>query len=135
VDPLLEARAISRSFGIAIVISSLPSAAAGVLFALNSGFIDPNIALGVERSLLPPLMALMGGTDHPDHRDRFLPLPAAAGSVYALLRDHLARGGPVDPGGTVEVSADEAPGPVQGPGVVDGRALILEEGANDGVER
>src|SRR5206468_3775350 len=32
VDPLLEARAISRSFGIAIVISSLPSAAAGVLF-------------------------------------------------------------------------------------------------------
>src|SRR6266852_1306125 len=47
---------------IAIVISSLPSAAAGVLFALNSGFIDPNIALGVERSLLPPLMALMGGT-------------------------------------------------------------------------
>ena len=47
---------------IAIVISSLPSAAAGVLFALNSGFIDPNIALAVERSLLPPLMALMGGT-------------------------------------------------------------------------
>ena len=47
---------------IAIVISSLPSAAAGILFALNSGFIDPTIALGVERSLLPPLMALMGGT-------------------------------------------------------------------------
>ena len=47
---------------IAIVIASLPSAAAGVLFALNSGFIDPNIALGVERSLLPSLMALLGGT-------------------------------------------------------------------------
>jgi branched-chain amino acid transport system permease protein len=47
---------------IAIVISSLPTAAAGVLFALNSGFIDPNIALGVERSLFPPLMALLGGT-------------------------------------------------------------------------
>jgi len=47
---------------VAIVISSLPTAAAGVLFALNAGFIDPNIALGVERSLLPPLMALLGGT-------------------------------------------------------------------------
>jgi branched-chain amino acid transport system permease protein len=47
---------------IAFVIGSVPSAAAGVLFALNSGFIDPNIALGVERSLLPPLMALLGGT-------------------------------------------------------------------------
>lgn len=46
---------------IAIVISSLPTAAAGVLFALNSGFIDPTIALGVERSLLPPLMAILGG--------------------------------------------------------------------------
>ena len=47
---------------IAIVISSVPTSAAGVLFALNSGFIDPNIALGLERSLLPPLMALLGGT-------------------------------------------------------------------------
>jgi branched-chain amino acid transport system permease protein len=47
---------------LAFVIASAPSAAAGVLFALNSGFIDPNIALGVERSLLPPLMALLGGT-------------------------------------------------------------------------
>lgn len=47
---------------IALVIGSVPSAAAGVLFALNSGFIDPNIALGVERSLLPALMALLGGT-------------------------------------------------------------------------
>jgi len=47
---------------IAFVIASVPSAAAGVLFALNAGFIDPTIALGVERSLLPPLMALLGGT-------------------------------------------------------------------------
>ena len=46
---------------IALVISSLPTAGAGVLFALNSGFIDPTIALGVERSLLPPLMAILGG--------------------------------------------------------------------------
>jgi branched-chain amino acid transport system permease protein len=47
---------------VALVIASLPTGAAGVLFALNSGFIDPTIALGVERSLLPPLMALLGGT-------------------------------------------------------------------------
>lgn len=46
----------------AYVISSLPSAAAGVVFALNSTYIDANIAMGVERSLLPPLMALLGGT-------------------------------------------------------------------------
>ena len=52
-----------RSYKVrAFVVASVPSAAAGVLFALNSGFIDPNIALGVERSLLPPLMALLGGT-------------------------------------------------------------------------
>ena len=44
------------------IISSLPSAAAGVVFALNSTFLDADIAMGVERSLLPPLMALLGGT-------------------------------------------------------------------------
>ena len=47
---------------IALVLASVPSAAGGVLFALNAGFIDPTIALGVERSLLPALMALLGGT-------------------------------------------------------------------------
>ena len=47
---------------IAFVLASVPSAAGGALFALNAGFIDPTIALGVERSLLPPLMALLGGT-------------------------------------------------------------------------
>lgn len=46
----------------AYVISSLPSAMAGVIFALNSTYIDASIAVGVERSLLPPLMALLGGT-------------------------------------------------------------------------
>jgi branched-chain amino acid transport system permease protein len=54
--------ALRRYRTLAFVIASVPSAAAGVLFALNSGFIDPTIALGVERSLLPPLMALLGGT-------------------------------------------------------------------------
>jgi len=55
---------VTRQKAIAYVLSSLPSAAAGVIFALNSGFIDPHIALGVERSLLPPLMAMLGGTGH-----------------------------------------------------------------------
>ena len=51
-----------RYKSIALVLASVPSAAGGALFALNAGFIDPTIALGVERSLLPPLMALLGGT-------------------------------------------------------------------------
>jgi ABC-type branched-subunit amino acid transport system permease subunit len=51
-----------RYKSIAFVLASVPSAAGGALFALNAGFIDPTIALGVERSLLPPLMALLGGT-------------------------------------------------------------------------
>ncbi len=49
---------------VAYIIASIPSTAAGVLFALNSGFIDPHIALGVERSLLPPIMAMLGGSGH-----------------------------------------------------------------------
>ena len=55
---------VSRIKTAAYILSSLPSAAGGVIFALNSGFIDHNIALGAERSLLPPLMALLGGTGH-----------------------------------------------------------------------
>jgi branched-chain amino acid transport system permease protein len=51
-----------RYKSLGLVLASLPSAAGGALFALNAGFIDPTIALGVERSLLPPLMALLGGT-------------------------------------------------------------------------
>lgn len=53
---------VSRQKLIAYVLSSILSGAAGVVFALNSGFIDTLIALGIERSLLPPLMALLGGT-------------------------------------------------------------------------
>jgi branched-chain amino acid transport system permease protein len=51
-----------RYKALGFVLASVPSAAGGALFALNAGFIDPTIALGVERSLLPPLMALLGGT-------------------------------------------------------------------------
>jgi branched-chain amino acid transport system permease protein len=45
-----------------LVLSSLPSALAGVVFALSAGFIDHEMALGLERTLLPPLMAMLGGT-------------------------------------------------------------------------
>lgn len=55
---------VTHTKRVAYIIASIPSAAAGVLFALNSGFIDPQIALGVERSLLPPIMAMLGGSGH-----------------------------------------------------------------------
>ncbi|MFC1823104.1 branched-chain amino acid ABC transporter permease [Thermodesulfobacteriota bacterium] len=55
---------LTRQKNTVYVLASLPSAAAGVLFALNSGFIDPQLALGVERSLLPPIMAMLGGSGH-----------------------------------------------------------------------
>ncbi len=55
---------VTHTKRIAYFIASIPSAAAGALFALNSGFIDPQIALGVERSLLPPIMAMLGGSGH-----------------------------------------------------------------------
>lgn len=45
-----------------LVLSSAPSSLAGMVFALNSGFIDHEMALGLERTLLPPLMAMLGGT-------------------------------------------------------------------------
>lgn len=46
----------------AFVLSSVPSGAAGAIFALNSGFIDVGNSLNVLRSLIPALMALVGGT-------------------------------------------------------------------------
>ncbi len=55
---------VTNTKRIAYIIASIPSAAAGALFALNSGFIDPPLALGVERSLLPPIMAMLGGSGH-----------------------------------------------------------------------
>jgi len=45
-----------------LVLSSGPSALAGMVFALSAGFIDHEMALGLERTLLPSLMAMLGGT-------------------------------------------------------------------------
>ncbi|MDP2936789.1 MAG: branched-chain amino acid ABC transporter permease [Dehalococcoidia bacterium] len=45
-----------------LVLSSAPSSLAGTVFALSSGYIDHEMALGLERTLLPPMMAMLGGT-------------------------------------------------------------------------
>ncbi|MCL5960975.1 MAG: branched-chain amino acid ABC transporter permease [Chloroflexi bacterium] len=47
---------------IAFMISSAPSAAIGVVFSVSAGYIDHNMALGLERTLLPSLIAMLGGT-------------------------------------------------------------------------
>jgi branched-chain amino acid transport system permease protein len=45
-----------------LVLSAVPSALAGGLFALQAGYIDVDAAMGVDKTLLPVIMALMGGT-------------------------------------------------------------------------
>ena len=45
-----------------LVISAIPSALAGAIFGLQAGYIDVDAALGVDKTLLPVIMALMGGT-------------------------------------------------------------------------
>lgn len=46
----------------ALVLSSLPSALAGCLFALYSGYIDVQNMLGAEKTLFPVIMAMLGGS-------------------------------------------------------------------------
>jgi branched-chain amino acid transport system permease protein len=46
----------------ALVLSALPSALAGGIFGLQAGYIDVDAALGVDKTLLPVIMALMGGS-------------------------------------------------------------------------
>jgi ABC-type branched-subunit amino acid transport system permease subunit len=45
-----------------LVLSAIPSAIAGVVFGLQAGYIDVDAALGVDKTLLPVIMALMGGS-------------------------------------------------------------------------
>jgi branched-chain amino acid transport system permease protein len=45
-----------------LVTSALPSALAGGIFGLQAGYIDVDAALGVDKTLLPVIMALMGGS-------------------------------------------------------------------------
>jgi len=45
-----------------LVLSALPSALAGGVFGLQAGYIDVDAALGIDKTLLPVIMALMGGS-------------------------------------------------------------------------
>ncbi len=47
---------------IALVIAAIPSAMAGCLFGLNFGYIDLESVLGFDKTLLPVIMAMLGGT-------------------------------------------------------------------------
>lgn len=45
-----------------LVLSAVPSALAGAVFGLQAGYIDVDAAMGVDKTLLPVIMALMGGS-------------------------------------------------------------------------
>ncbi len=47
---------------VALVISAIPSALAGCLFGLHFGYVDLESVLGSEKTLLPVIMAMLGGT-------------------------------------------------------------------------
>ena len=47
---------------IAFVISAIPSALAGCLFGLHFGYVDQESVLGVDKTLFPVIMAMLGGT-------------------------------------------------------------------------
>lgn len=49
---------------VALVIASVPSAAAGCLFALFMGHIYMDTVLGVDITLLPVIIAMVGGSGH-----------------------------------------------------------------------
>jgi branched-chain amino acid transport system permease protein len=49
---------------VALVLASVPSAAAGCLFGLFMGHIYVETVLGLEITLLPVIMAMLGGTGH-----------------------------------------------------------------------
>lgn len=47
---------------IALVLGAIPTGLAGGLFGLYTGYIDASVVLGVERSLLPVIAAMIGGS-------------------------------------------------------------------------
>ncbi len=47
---------------VALVIGAIPSALAGCLFGLHFGYVDLESVLGVEKTLFPVIMAMLGGT-------------------------------------------------------------------------
>ncbi len=51
-----------RNKQLALVIAAIPSAMAGCLFGLNFGYVDLESVLGLDKTLLPVIMAMLGGT-------------------------------------------------------------------------
>ena len=51
-----------RTKRLGLVLGAVPSALAGGIFALQAGYIDVDSALGVDKTLLPVIMALLGGS-------------------------------------------------------------------------
>jgi branched-chain amino acid transport system permease protein len=51
-----------RAKRLGLVLGAVPSALAGSIFALQAGYIDVDSALGVDKTLLPVIMALLGGS-------------------------------------------------------------------------
>ncbi len=45
-----------------LILSALPSAVAGTIFGLQAGYIDVDAAMGVDKTLLPVIMAMLGGS-------------------------------------------------------------------------
>jgi branched-chain amino acid transport system permease protein len=46
----------------ALVLSSIPSGLAGCIFVLYAGYIDPDTVLGHDKTLLPVVVAMLGGS-------------------------------------------------------------------------
>ncbi len=51
-----------RSKQIALVVSAIPSALAGCVFGLHFGYVDLESVLGIDKTLFPVIMAMLGGT-------------------------------------------------------------------------
>lgn len=70
VTAIRESELAASTIGIALfrtkrrmlILSAIPSALAGGIFGLQAGYIDVDAALGVDKTLLPVIMALMGGS-------------------------------------------------------------------------
>jgi len=51
-----------RAKRLALVLGAVPSALGGGIFGLQAGYIDVDAAMGVDKTLLPVIMALLGGS-------------------------------------------------------------------------
>jgi branched-chain amino acid transport system permease protein len=105
---------------LALVLASLPSAVAGCLFALFLGHLYVDTVLGLEKTLLPVIIALVGGSGHflgpvvggmvvqgIDLGLRYGALPVPALAIFGLM---LMLTGLFLPGGLLSVLPRTRPG-------------------------